>query len=122
MVWTRKISMGLILATVVVLGVWAIIVASNDTLDDEISVVLLEWASVWKTVPLALGVFMGHWLWPVKKVILGPWRYALLLAVVLLSVLSDIFISYFTIFPLYPFMIGVLAGHWLWPQRERAQP
>lgn len=116
---TRAISIALVITTTVVLGIWAIIVGANDVANDEISVVILEAASRFKSIPLAFGILMGHWLWPAKAITIGKWRYFVLVGLVVATIATDIFLSYFTVFPLVPFVTGVALGHWLWPQKVR---
>lgn len=73
----------------------------------------------------AAGVVLGHWTWPQKTVRPG-WETAIIVAAVGAALLA---LEYFTLLPhpswlvpVIPLLLGILAGHWLWPQREPELP
>lgn len=61
---TRPITIAILAAVTLLLIVWDIYAATNKDKRDTISVVLLDFARRRPVLPFALGVIMGHLLWP----------------------------------------------------------
>ena len=114
---THKITIGLITAATLGLIGWDIYVATNGTLGDTISAIVLEASKSFLIIPVALGGLMGHLFCP-RKVEVQPTKMwakmaALIIAVVILDIFrSEPLSSSWTAGALF---FGIAAGHLLWP-------
>lgn len=61
---TRQTTIVILVVVTVGLIVWDIYAGTNRERRDTISVVILGYAKRWTIIPFALGVVMGHLLWP----------------------------------------------------------
>ena len=61
---TRKITIFLLFAVLIILGLWDIYAATNMQLGDTISEVVLVAAAQRPIIPFAVGVACGHLFWP----------------------------------------------------------
>jgi hypothetical protein len=63
----KEVTTIIIWATLATLIIWDIVVANNHTAGDTISEVMLRQASSHPIIAFALGVLVGHLLWPQFK-------------------------------------------------------
>ena len=61
---SRTITISILAAVTLLLIAWDIYVATNKQKGDTISEVVLGFARRHPVIPFALGVLMGHLLWP----------------------------------------------------------
>ena len=117
---TRRWTIAVLLAAVGGLILWDIIVATNRTDGDTISEIVLAVSYSWYTLPLALGVVCGHLIWPAKKKLLRSSEATLwvLIFVGTVALMLDALLAV-SVFPLWPFLVGVGVGRVVWPQRLR---
>jgi hypothetical protein len=67
MIPTKKITILLLLAVIVILGGWDIYVAANAHSGDTISEIVLAASIERPIIPFVLGVVCGHLFWPQTK-------------------------------------------------------
>jgi hypothetical protein len=60
---SRKVTIGILIATTLGLVAWDVYVAVNGVRGDTISEILLEFAQKHPVLPFAIGVLCGHTLW-----------------------------------------------------------
>jgi len=61
---SRKVTVALLISTVVLLAGWDLYVALNDTPNDTISYIVLAFAQRHPIVALCVGIVLGHVFWP----------------------------------------------------------
>lgn len=110
---TRRLSQVLVVTVCAVLIIYNIIVYIGPTPNDTISSVMWTWVTEHPVVPAALGVLMGHWVWPPRPTIptygpavLGVWGVVLAAA--------DWLGWLPTIPAIISLVVGLLLGGWLW--------
>ena len=116
---TGKITVAVIAAVLAVLIGWDIYVAVNDVGGDTISEIVLNTSYSHPSIPLALGIIVGHLVWPRERPLFWrkPWTALLAGAVAVVLFVLESWFSW-RIVPLAPLLPGILLGHWLWPQRR----
>lgn len=63
----RKITQGLVAATVSIWIGWDVYVVMKPASDDAtISAVVVDWSRAYPLIPLGIGVVCGHWFWSMK--------------------------------------------------------
>lgn len=110
---TRRLTQILVLVTLVILIVYDIVIRIEPTPDDTISEVMWTWVTQHPTVPVVLGVILGHWVWPPRKTgtAFGP---AVLAVWGVILAIADIVGVVPAIQPIIPFIGGLVLGGWLW--------
>ena len=106
--WTKAI----IIAAIVVLVSTSVVALAIPGDDDTVSAVMSLWARN-PSVPLLVGIVMGHWFWFRRQKPLRHGR-AVLIVWAGVSVLADMLGVLPVIAPLYPFAAGFCAGGLLW--------
>ena len=117
MTLTRRITIGLLGVALTSLVGWDIYVAANDVSGDTISEIVSAAAREFWTIPVAIGVVCGHWLWPLAKP-RSTWVKVLTLSVLAGVTVGADLAGHPTVLPLLPFALGVVVGHFSWGQRE----
>jgi len=116
------ITTALLLAVAGLLIMWDIVPALTPDLGDTESEIILRTAIQYKGVAWALGVIMGHLLWPMSP----RWRqrpplvywslFTILLVLVVVFValptIADVLFRYTVV----AFVVGFPMGHFMWPQ------
>lgn len=115
--WAKRVTVGLLIAVIAALIGWDIYVASNGVRGDTISEITLAFSRKVITLPLALGVVVGHLLWPTTKPRPGWMSASILVAVGVIGIVVDV-VGHSQVMPALPFAIGALIGHFGWGQRE----
>lgn len=120
---TRKITTGLIIATIVIWIGWDIYVAietASAPHGDTESEVIRDFSWSHPFFPFAVGVLMGHFFWTRKKI---PSRLTTIpLAIIGVVVLVlDVTQIIPRMLPLLPFLAGIPLGHFLWPQAPKVK-
>jgi hypothetical protein len=87
-----------------------------DTISGQVKAVGMRF----RALPFGFGVLGGHFFWPGEKLLDQPWSsIALMLMGLLLSI--PLWIrggkSPLPVVPMWAaLLLGILGGHWLWPQ------
>jgi hypothetical protein len=115
--WSRWVTIGILLSSLLGLITWDIYVAVNAVPGDTISEITLATARRIVFLPLSVGVVSGHLLWPIRKPLAGWWTVAILGVVGAAAIVVDV-VGHPHIMPAIPFATGVLIGHFGWGQRE----
>lgn len=118
---TRKITGWLILAVTAVAIVYDIVIVIEPTPGDTISRVTLDFAWVHPFVSYAMGVLVGHLMWPMAQST-RLWRILILAATGAVVLGLDIAGILPRIVPIIPVLIGIVAGHYLWTQKAPESP
>lgn len=108
-------------AAVVLIG-YDIIVAVDHTSGNTISEIMLGWAYRIPLLPYAFGVVLGHLFWPAWQPLVLPRSLDLTLLGVsgfLLAMATQVGLYPKTVTPALPMLAGIIAGHFLWSQKER---
>ena len=115
-----EISKWLMISVFGISIIWDIVAIVLDR-SGTISKVTIAGAISYPSIPLALGILIGHLLWPMVIVSeLGYWKYSLPFAFGILVVCACIDFTIGlpkTSVPMLYFLIGALIGHFLWPQK-----
>jgi hypothetical protein len=115
---TRKVTAALLVSAAALLIIWDVYVAVTPTPGDTISEIVLDFGRRYATLPLALGVVMGHVTWPVRSPLAGWTKGIVLAGLGIASLIFDLH-GHTSIVPVVPFAFGVVVGHFVWGQRER---
>jgi len=121
---TRIITLVVLLSLFLGIISWDIYLAVNGIPGDTISESLLFLATKSILIPASAGYVMGHLFWPMRKRLPG-WAIITVTSAIGLSWLFvDIFGRDCLLFirsrPIIPFVVHVLAGHFIWPQIKKA--
>ena len=115
--WAKRVTVGLLIAVTAGLIGWDIYVAANEPRGDTISEIILATSRIYSSLPVALGVVVGHLLWPSPRPA-KPWTtVSILSAVAAIVIMLDV-VGHPSVMPAIPFAIGALIGHFGWGQRE----
>lgn len=117
--WAKRVTVALLIAATAALIGWDIYVASNGVRGDTISEIILATSRQIWTLPLALGIVVGHLMWPTTTPRSGWASASILMAVGAIGIMLDV-IGHPQVMPAVPFAIGALIGHFGWGQRETA--
>jgi hypothetical protein len=113
----RAAGIGACLAALIGLLGWDIIAAiQNDALAPRQIVYLIAWHR--PTLAFVVGLLAGHFLWPLH---IRHRSLALYLVSASFFVCALLWLEYLAyiprpvwLMPITPFLVGILAGHWLW--------
>ncbi len=74
---TKKITIGVIYATLAVIITWDLVVAWNPIDGDTVSEITLGFGWRHPTAPYVLGIILGHLTWPMrfKKPLIWPMSF-----------------------------------------------
>lgn len=113
----RKITVGLILSTILVWVGWDIYVAIWHTGATE-SEVIRDWATTHPSFAFGLGVVAGHWFANVREV---KYWWTMIVAWIIMAIAFVVDIGFGLlpeVYPLIPFLMGGVAGRLLWPMER----
>lgn len=115
---TRRLTQILVVTTLAVLIGYNIVIHFEPTPNDSISAVMWTWVTNHPVVPAAMGVLMGHWVWPPRDRIPAYGPAALAVWGVIVAA-ADWFGWLPQIPALLSLAIGLLLGAWLWGPTHR---
>lgn len=119
--------MNTILLTKLIIGIgficsiiYNIVIKVHSTTRDTISKVILDGTLSYPSLSLTFGVIVGHWLWPMCGA--GEeayWKISLpiLCPIIVILMAYDFLRGLPPTLPLFYFLIGVVIGHFGWPQQ-----
>lgn len=119
--WRRTTSV-IIVATLSVIIGWDVVVSLNDQSGDTVSEVVNGWAHYSITIPIALGMVLGHWFIPLGKRT-DEWPQWVFGALVV-GLLTDLASWFMELLPYSSWMVagtavaGVLYGAIVWSLRR----
>jgi predicted PurR-regulated permease PerM len=118
---TRYVTISLLLLGILTWLGWDIYAASNVVKGDTISEIVLAFTFRHWFASLVLGVVCGHLFWPVEE-LRDKWiRIAVLCVAGIFSFVIDLVGVMGTIFPMLPFLAGIVLGHICWPQVKKVE-
>lgn len=114
-------TLALILVAATGLIVADIALVLDDHEGNTISAVMTTLAMKSSTVPVAMGVLMGHFFWPISSDRKAWQIVAPLLALLAATIAMDYFFGALGWFILPgKFLAGFIAGHFFWPNARKA--
>lgn len=120
---SRTITICILIGSATALVAWDIYIVTSRPREDTISEILLDWARRVSFLPYAVGVVIGHLFWPAHGMVPIDWIFSLTALLVIGFVGACVqFIARVTlngglaISPMIHVTLGILMGHWLWPQ------
>lgn len=127
---TRIITIIALLAIIGGLAFYDVYLASNKTTGDTISEITAHYAKRSLFLPIALGVLIGHFLWPSTLLVSGWITLFSLIVVGGVALGFDLYevfkggfydftmrtIPFLRQFPIIIFTAGVFIGRFIWPQ------
>lgn len=113
----KQITSGIIISTIVGWILWDLVVASNNIPGDTESEIIRTFANHHAAFPLMVGILMGHFFWNARTGINPPITEIGLPVVAITAVLFDVGNILPWINPIFPFLLGLVGGKFLWPQR-----
>lgn len=111
----RKISAALIVVTVAVWVVWDVIAVAVGGAYATESIVIRDWATAHPSLALSVGIIAGHWFWNVDEVRYPQLMWAAFGVIGTALLLDFTVLTYPTVYPLWPFIGGMVLGRVLWP-------
>ncbi len=115
--WTGAV----IIATIAGLSLWEVIVIWRAPLRARLSPVIISFLWNHPSAALAVGVLIGHLMWPVKFFYQPgmTWKYWVLGVILAIVLVLDVVAVLPLVVPVIYAMVGVFLGHYLFPQRLR---
>lgn len=119
MSWKRATA---IIAASVAVGLigWDIVVAAGAPLGATISEVIRDFSWNQPVIPLAWGVLFSHFFWNGSTPVPKPHRYIVLGLFAAVAILLGCL--HWSVFPLWPALVGVPVGRLFWPQDKKTKP
>jgi len=117
----RKITKIILIVVALGLIVWDIVPFMNPERGDTISEVIMFYGLRCLTLPLVIGVLMGHFFVPVKeKAIQKPF---ILVTLAVISLIGDVILhvtnnEHIYMYPIIWVLIGIPIGAMFWQQRR----
>lgn len=120
---TKKLTVGLILATIAIWIGWDVFVAIEPTPGDTESEVLRDWGWRAPSFVFALGALLGHWFGNADALVAlrerFPWSPVLLAGIGAAVVGADVAGWLTDLHPMVALLAGIPAGAVLWPLRPK---
>jgi len=117
----KKITIILILIVAAVLIGWDLVVATNETPGDTISAIIYETAKSFLAIPLAFGAIMGHFFCPIQTERTWKEIWIPMITIEISCLIWDLFrqLELSNIWITLAFVVGIVMGHYLWPNRGK---
>jgi hypothetical protein len=117
----RQITKIILIIVAILLVTWNVSMIFMDETDHYISSIIRDYSWKFQTIPLTLGVLIGHWLTGFEKIILKS-RSFWLFPIGIVSMMLDILHLISWTPPLIPFIIGAFIGWFFWPMTIPEKP
>lgn len=111
----RQISSGLIIATIIIWIIWDIPAAIIAGTYGTESAVIRDWATAHPSFGLSIGILAGHWFWNVDEVKYPQLMWVAWALIATLLIVDIAFALLPPLYPLWPFLSGMVVGRILWP-------